>query len=160
MLYWKDSLAQSVQGSLWVVYCLYLHSVTFIYPNYLTFSMPRKHQDVLLHLLASQHASLAVLTHNPLRSGRQVTYVTVRHANINKAEIAEITWQLTDRWQMEAHLSVSTMFFVLQNVVRSIQEQEGQRSRCTVTSPHCVHTAGNSVYFVSAAAARTEDTNK
>lgn len=61
---------------------------------------------------------------------------------------------------MEAHLSVSTMFFVLQNVVQSIQEQEGQRSRCTVTSPHCVHTAGNSVYFVSAAAVRTEDTNK
>lgn len=101
MLYWKDSLVQSVQGSLREVYCLYLQSGTFIYPNYLTFSMPRTHQDVLLHLLASQHASLAVLTHNPLRSGRQVTYVTVRHANINKAEIAQTHGSLLtdDRWK-------------------------------------------------------------
>ncbi len=54
---------------------------------------------------------LAILTHNPLHRGKYITYVTVRHVNINKAERAQTSDSWLTEWQapqrhMTAILSV------------------------------------------------------
>lgn len=53
----------------------------------------QKYQDVLLHPVpfsqyGRPHAFPAILTQDPLRNGRYVTYITVCHANLNKAKRA------------------------------------------------------------------------
>lgn len=99
----------------------------------------------ILHY-GSQHAFLAILTHNPLCSVRQVTYVTACHANINKAEDAQTDGST---FKCKDHVLCTPKF-----CAKVAQDSRSKGSKVMVhchdevVSPNCVHTAGNRQYLL------------